>query len=250
MSILELKNVSYVYKNRYQSVTAVGGVNFSFDSGKVYAIVGKSGSGKTTLLSMLSGLDLPTDGDVLYDGVSTAKMDRDRYRREDVAVIYQNFNLFPLMTVRENIMYPVRLQKHSKAEAREKASEMLEKVGLTEQQAKRFPSMLSGGEQQRVAIARALASNARVILADEPTGNLDVGNSHNIAEILCNLGHTMNYCVIIVTHDPAVAALADIQVHMVDGKILEQAPVEENSAENAEKPAESAENAEETKENA
>ena len=250
MSILELKNVSYVYKNRYQSVTAVDGVNFSFDSGKVYAIVGKSGSGKTTLLSMLSGLDLPTDGEVLYDGVSTAKMDRDRYRREDVAVIYQNFNLFPLMTVRENIMYPVRLQKHTRAEALKKASEMLEKVGLTEQQAKRFPSMLSGGEQQRVAIARALASNVRVILADEPTGNLDVGNSHNIAEILCELGHSMDYCVIIVTHDPAVASLADIQVHMVDGRILEQPTEGENEAGKPEKPAESAENKEETKENA
>lgn len=250
MSILELKNVSYTYRNRYQSVTAVDGVNFSFEPGRVYAIVGKSGSGKTTLLSMLSGLDLPTEGEVLYNGVSTGKMNRDRYRREDVAVIYQNFNLFPLMTVRENIMYPVRLQGHSRKEARAKASEMLEKVGLTEQQARRFPSMLSGGEQQRVAIARALASNSRVILADEPTGNLDVGNSRNIAQILCNLAHSMDYCVIIVTHDLAVASLADVQVRMVDGRIIENAFAGENDADLPEKQAEREENGAETAENA
>ena len=236
MSILELKNVSYVYKNRYQSVTAVDSVSYAFETGRVYALVGKSGSGKTTLLSMLSGLDLPTEGEVLYEGTSTEKMNRDRYRREDVAVIYQGFNLFPLMTVRENIMYPVRLQGKSREEARKTASEMLEKVGLTEQQAKRFPSMLSGGEQQRVAIARALAANSRVILADEPTGNLDVENSRNIAEILCHLAHEMDYCVIIVTHDLAVAELADIQVRMKDGRLL----TEEENAQNLEKPKENA----------
>ena len=236
MSILELKNVAYIYKNRYQSVTAVDSVSYAFETGKVYALVGKSGSGKTTLLSMLSGLDLPTEGEVLYEGISTEKMNRDRYRREDVAVIYQGFNLFPLMTVRENIMYPVRLQGKSKAEARKVAAEMLEKVGLTEQQAKRFPSMLSGGEQQRVAIARALAANSRVILADEPTWNLDVENSRNIAEILCHLAHEMDYCVIIVTHDLAVAGLADIQVRMKDGRLL----TEEENAQNLEKTKENA----------
>ena len=236
MSILELKNVSYIYKNRYQSVTAVDSVSYAFETGKVYALVGKSGSGKTTLLSMLSGLDLPTEGEVLYEGISTEKMNRDRYRREDVAVIYQGFNLFPLMTVRENIMYPVRLQGKSKGDARKIAAEMLEKVGLTEQQAKRFPSMLSGGEQQRVAIARALAANSRVILADEPTGNLDVENSRNIAEILCHLAHEMDYCVIIVTHDLAVAELADIQVRMKDGRLL----TEVENAQNLEKPKENA----------
>ena len=240
MSILELKNVSYIYKNRYQSVTAVDSVSYAFETGKVYALVGKSGSGKTTLLSMLSGLDLPTEGEVLYEGISTEKMNRDRYRREDVAVIYQGFNLFPLMTVRENIMYPVRLQGKSKAEARKIAAEMLEKVGLTEQQAKRFPSMLSGGEQQRVAIARALAANSRVILADEPTGNLDVENSRNIAEILCHLAHEMDYCVIIVTHDLAVAELADIQVRMKDGRLL---PEGEEAPKSAEKPENVKENA-------
>ena len=240
MSILELKNVTYTYKNRYQSVTAVDSVNYAFETGKVYALVGKSGSGKTTLLSMLSGLDLPTEGEVLFEGKSTEKLNRDRYRREDVAVIYQGFNLFPLMTVRENVMYPVRLQGKSRQEAKKTASEMLEKVGLTPQQARRFPSMLSGGEQQRVAIARALAANSRVILADEPTGNLDVENSRNIAEILCHLAHEMDYCVIIVTHDLAVAELADIQVRMKDGRLL---PEGQEAPKSAEKPENVQENA-------
>ena len=240
MSILELKNVTYTYKNRYQSVTAVDSVNYAFETGKVYALVGKSGSGKTTLLSRLSGLDLPTEGEVLFEGKSTEKLNRDRYRREDVAVIYQGFNLFPLMTVRENVMYPVRLQGKSRQEAKKTASEMLEKVGLTPQQARRFPSMLSGGEQQRVAIARALAANSRVILADEPTGNLDVENSRNIAEILCHLAHEMDYCVIIVTHDLAVAELADIQVRMKDGRLL---PEGQEAPKSAEKPENVQENA-------
>lgn len=234
MSILELKNVSYIYKNRYQSVTAVDSVSYAFETGKVYALVGKSGSGKTTLLSMLSGLDLPTEGEVLYEGISTEKMNRDRYRREDVAVIYQGFNLFPLMTVQENVMYPVRLQGKSREEAKKTASLMLEKVGLTPQQARRFPSMLSGGEQQRVAIARALAANSRVILADEPTGNLDVGNSRNIAEILVSLAHEMDYCVIIVTHDLGVAALSDVQVRMRDGRLLKEGEELEKSPEKPE----------------
>ena len=167
MSILELKNVSYVYKNRYQSVTAVDGVNFSFDSGKVYAIVGKSGSGKTTLLSMLSGLDLPTDGEVLYNGVSTAKMDRDRYRREDVAVIYQNFNLFPLMTVRENIMYPVRLQKHSKAEARAKASQdELDQTVIILQDAKEQLEAIQGELEESQMLVIDLRSEKDAMRAD------------------------------------------------------------------------------------
>lgn len=237
MSLLKLENASYVYKNRYQSVKAVNDVTFEFEEGKVYAIVGKSGSGKTTTLSMLAGLDLPTSGKVIFDGKATSRLNRDRYRREDVAVIYQGFNLFPLLTVRENVMYPMRLQGTKKREAKQKALEMLELVGLDEKHAKRFPSMLSGGEQQRVAIARALAASARVILADEPTGNLDVENSKNIVDILSRLAHDMNYCVIIVTHDNAIASKADIVMRMVDGRLSEGGPVTV-SAENAEETAE------------
>jgi len=219
MSILSLQNVVYTYQNKYQTVYAVNDVTYSFDSGKIYAIVGKSGSGKTTLLSLLAGLDLPKQGDVLYNNISIREIDCDIYRRDNVSVIYQNYNLFPYMTVLENVSFPLRLNKISKKEAAEIAMEKLRAVDLNEQYYKRFPSMLSGGEQQRVAIARALASKANVILADEPTGNLDTENSKNIIMILKRLAHEHNYCVIVVTHDIAISDEADIIIRMVDGKL-------------------------------
>lgn len=220
MSLLSINNVSYAYRNKYQTVNAVMNASYEFEPDKVYALVGKSGSGKTTMLSMLAGLDLPTEGSVTLNGVSTAAIDRDRYRREDVAVIYQGFNLFPLLTVMENVMYPMELQSKEKRAAQEKAKEMLSLVGLTSAVYKRYPSMLSGGEQQRVAIARALATGANIILADEPTGNLDVENSKNVMDMLVNLSHTLNCCVIIVTHDMAIAELADVKLRMRDGAII------------------------------
>ena len=219
MGILTLNSVTYVYKNKWQSTTAVNNVSYDFECGKVYAIVGKSGSGKTTLLSMLAGLDVPTDGDVLYDGKSTRRINRDAYRRDNVAVIYQSYNLFPLMTVLENVTYPLELYGMKLSDAKDKAKRMIEAVGLTDVVYKRYPAMLSGGEQQRVAIARALCSNAQVILADEPTGNLDTENTQKIFSILHELAHTRNYCVIIVTHDMGVAEQADVIIHMKDGRL-------------------------------
>ena len=219
MGILTINNVTYIYKNKWQSTTAVKDASYSFDCGKVYAIVGKSGSGKTTLLSMLAGLDVPTDGEVLYDGRSTKKLNRDRYRRDCVSVIYQSYNLFPLLTVLENVTYPLELYGTKLSDARDKAKRMIEAVGLTDVVYKRYPAMLSGGEQQRIAIARALCSNAQIILADEPTGNLDTENTQKIFSILHDLAHTRNYCVIIVTHDPAVAEQADVVIHMKDGML-------------------------------
>ena len=219
MGILDVKNVSYEYRNKYRTVKAVNGIDYSFDAGKFYAIVGASGCGKTTLLSLLAGLDVPSGGDVIYASGSTKSIDRDDLRRDDVAVIYQSFNLFPLLTVLENVMYPLSLHKTPKKEARQIAKEKLAAVGLTPEFHKRFPSMLSGGEQQRVAIARSLAAGGSVILADEPTGNLDAENSRNIIDILKRLAHDENYCVIVVTHDSAVASCADEVIKLRDGKI-------------------------------
>lgn len=219
MEKLALKDVTYAYRNRYQTVYAVNGVNYEFEGGKLYAIVGKSGSGKTTLLSVLAGLDLPTEGEVSYGGTSTAQLDRDKYRRDSVAVIYQSYNLFPLLTALENVMYPLQLKKTPQKQARQIAAEKILSVGLKEEHFKRFPSMLSGGEQQRVAIARALASHADVILADEPTGNLDTENGRNIIGILKQLAHEGGYCVIVVTHDLGIAEEADVVINMSDGKI-------------------------------
>lgn len=217
---LEVSHVSYVYRNRYQSVQAVKDVSYAFAYGKLTALVGKSGSGKTTLLSLLAGLDLPTEGEVLYNGTPTAKLDLDAYRRQDAAVIYQSYNLFPKLTVLENAMVPLLLQKKSKQEAQEAAARRLAEVGIGEDMFRRYPNMLSGGEQQRVAIARALTTGARIILADEPTGNLDVENSEHIIRILHTLAREQNYCVVVVTHDLGIAEAADQVLRLQDGRIL------------------------------
>ena len=218
---ISLNNVCYEYRNKYRRVEAVRNVSGRFESGKLYAIMGASGSGKTTLLSTMAGLRLPTSGEITVDGVPLSSADRCKLRREKISVIYQDFNLFPLMTVLENTTYPLLIQKKDKQTAERKAKEKLASVGITEEMHKQLPHMLSGGEQQRVAIARALASGSRIILADEPTGNLDSENGKNIVEILKRLAHTENCCVVIVTHDSAVAAEADVVLKMHDGKLEE-----------------------------
>lgn len=217
MSALALENVTYTYKNALKS--AVSGVTYAFEEGKVYAVVGPSGSGKSTLLSLLAGLDLPTEGEVSFDGESLAGLDLDRYRRESISMIFQAFHLFPLLTVMENVCFPMELCGITPKDARPRAANLLEGVGITKEQMNRFPSKLSGGERQRVAIARSLASNAKIILGDEPTGNLDSANTQNIIEILAGLAHEKGYCVIIVTHDSEVAEAADVALRMRDGEL-------------------------------
>lgn len=217
MSALALENVTYTYKNALKS--AVSGVTYTFEEGKVYAVVGPSGSGKSTLLSLLAGLDLPTEGEVSFDGKSLAGLDLDRYRRESISMIFQAFHLFPLLTVMENVCFPMELCGITPKDARPRAANLLEGVGITKEQMSRFPSKLSGGERQRVAIARSLASNAKILLGDEPTGNLDSANTQNIIEILAGLAHEKGYCVIIVTHDSEVAEAADVALRMRDGEL-------------------------------
>ena len=221
MALLELKDVKYSYKNEYQTVDAVKGISYTFDAGKMYAIVGKSGSGKTTLLSLMAGLDLPTSGEILYEGKPTSKINLNKYRREKVAVVYQNFMLFPLLTLTENVMFPMEQVHVPLSKAKARAKEMMKKVGLEESQFKRFPAMISGGEKQRVAIARAIGTGAKVILADEPTGNLDSANGNNIMEILTKLAREDDYCVIMVTHDESFAGRADEILRISDGLLVE-----------------------------
>ena len=220
MSVIELCDVRYVYQSQYQRVEALRGISFAFGPGKVYAIMGSSGGGKTTLLSLMAGLDVPTGGSVLCEGISTAEIDLEQYRRERVAVIYQDFRLFPLLTAAENVMYPMELRGMKPAAAKKRAAELIRKVGLPETVLDRFPAMLSGGEQQRVAIARALGLETKVLLADEPTGNLDSGNSANIFSILQALAHEDGYCVVIVTHDGELGARADETLRLHDGELV------------------------------
>lgn len=221
MSILSVDRISYQYRTKQETVNAVRNFSFSFEQGVFYAVMGPSGSGKTTLLSLLAGLDLPIEGVVSFEGTATSKMNRDRYRREHVSVIYQNFNLFGHLTVLENAAYPLLMRGLSRKKAEEVAREKLLEVGLLEEQFRRLPNMLSGGEQQRLAIARALTSGSELVLADEPTGNLDSENSRHIVEILQKLAREENRCVIVVTHDPEVADSVDIVLRMRDGQLVE-----------------------------
>ncbi len=220
MAILNATNIFYKYKNKEQSIYAINGLNLTFEAGKLYAITGKSGSGKTTLLSLLAGLVLPTNGDVFFKDTPTSKISLDQYRLNNISMIYQNYNLFPLLTVMENVIYPLQLKNIPKKEAILIASEKILSLGLDKKFFSRFPSMLSGGEQQRVSIARALAMNSEIILADEPTGNLDHENTINIINILKNLVHTNNLCVIIATHDLTIAQEADVIINIIDGKVV------------------------------
>ena len=219
MSRLEIKNVSYRYKNADRF--ALSNVSCAFEPGQVTAVVGPSGSGKTTLLSIMAGLDRPEEGQVLLNDSDLSAMDLDAYRREDVSVIFQAFQLFPLLTVTENVCYPMELNSVALKDAKERAKTLLASVGIHSEKLRRFPANLSGGEQQRVAIARSLATGAGILLADEPTGNLDGENSRNVVEILTRLAHEEGYCVIIVTHDPAIAEASDRVYRMADGVLTE-----------------------------
>ena len=221
MAELTLHRVSYRYPRAARD--ALQGVECRFRAGEVAAVVGPSGSGKTTLLSIMAGLDRPSGGEVLVDGKKLSEMDLDAYRRQYVSVIFQAFHLFPLLTVLENVCFPMELLGAGEKDAREQARRNLELVGIAEEKHRRYPSQLSGGEQQRVAIARALSSGAKILLADEPTGNLDGENSRNIVDSLTRLAHAGGYCVVIVTHDPAIAEAADAVYTVADGELSRMA---------------------------
>lgn len=207
MNILELKDVSYQYDGAKKSVLSK--INYSFEEGKLYAIMGKSGSGKTTLLSLLAGLELCTSGQLLYKGKELKEIDRDNYRAKDIGVIFQGYNLLTNATALENIILSMNISKVKDKNQKQLALELLDKVDINEEKANRKILRLSGGEQQRVGIARALSHNPDLILADEPTGNLDCDTENEIMNILKKLAKKQNKCVIIVTHSKNVASFAD-----------------------------------------
>ena len=219
MEILRAEHVSYSYQSRYQKVEAVKDVSCVFEKGKFYAIVGESGSGKSTFLSLLAGLDQPCEGTIYVEGEPLCDMDRDAYRLNRAAVVYQAFHLFPLLTAQENVMLPLECKKMRKKEAARQARQLLERVGLESRICRQFPKMMSGGEQQRVAIARAVAAGGEIILADEPTGNLDSGNEENVVALLKELAHEDGYTVIVITHNQRVADETDHVFRMKDGSM-------------------------------
>lgn len=210
MEILKLENVSYRYKDAPKDTYVFKNINYSFEQGKMYAIKGKSGSGKTTLLSLITGLEKCTEGSVLYDGKDIKKMNLDRYRNTEIGIVFQSYNLLPSLTAIENIMMSMEISKVKVKNKKVKALELMKSVGLKEEHAKRKILKLSGGEQQRIAIARSLSYEPKIIIADEPTGNLDKDTESEIMKIFKRLAKEENKCIIIVTHSPNVCDKVDI----------------------------------------
>ena len=207
--ILEVKNISYRYADADKDDYVLKNINLDFELGKTYAIKGKSGSGKTTLLSLISGLEKKYEGTILYNGNDLSKMDLDKYRNSDIGIVFQSYNLLPQFTALENIILSMDISNIKGIDKKKKAIELMEQVGLKETLANRRVLKLSGGEQQRIAIARSLSYNPKIIIADEPTGNLDKDTENEILKIFNNLTHNDNKCVIIVTHSPNVCDLVD-----------------------------------------
>lgn len=221
MKILETQGLKKQFGEGEAVVEAVKGIDLQVSPGEFLAIMGRSGSGKSTLLAMLGGVDVPTAGTVLIEGKNMADMsddDRTLMRRRRIGFIFQSFNLLPILTAEENVALPLELDGVSHQEAQTRAHHALEMVGMMPRRG-HVPSKMSGGEQQRVAIARALAIEPALLLADEPTGNLDSSNSKRITSLLRELADTNKQTIVMVTHDPGVAALADRIVHVVDGLI-------------------------------
>ncbi|MBR3300267.1 MAG: ABC transporter ATP-binding protein [Clostridia bacterium] len=214
-NILELRDLKYSYGKGLPDV--LSDINFSFEAGKIYAVVGKSGAGKTTLLSLLSGLAKPTGGQILFEGKDISKIDRYKYRSKLVGVVFQSFNLLPYLSAIENVMLSMDISGVKIKNKKEYATELLKKVKLEEEDLNRGILKLSGGQQQRVAIARALAYDPKIILADEPTGNLDGETQNEIMAILRMLADE-GKCVIVVTHSPEVSKSADCVYELKSNK--------------------------------
>lgn len=207
--VLKVENVSYRYNDAKKDDYVLKNINYSFEKGKVYAIKGKSGSGKTTLLSLISGLENKYDGNIFYKNKELKKMDLDKYRNSDIGIVFQSYNLLPHLTAVENIMLSMDISNTKVKDKISKSIELMESVGLSSSLKDRRVLKLSGGEQQRVAIARSLSYNPEIILADEPTGNLDHETENEILKIFIDLAHKQDKCVIIVTHSQNVCDKAD-----------------------------------------
>lgn len=222
MTLLELKNISYGYIDGNKKRTILNDLSYSFEKGKFYTILGPSGSGKTTLLSLMGALEKTQAGVIEFEGKSLEKIGYTKYRRNHQAIVFQQFNLIPYMSALQNVLNVMNITDNELPKDKEKtALNLLNTFGIVESKAKRSISQLSGGEQQRVAISRALATNVNLILADEPTGNLDTATQKEIVSIFRKLATDYEACVIVVTHSDDVARTSDIQLKLVDGKLVD-----------------------------
>lgn len=219
MNILCLNDVSYKYEGAKKHVLKK--ISAKFEQGKVYCIIGKSGAGKSTLLSLISGLDTCTSGEIIFRGKNLNQIDRDRYRSNDIGVIFQGYNLLLNATAIENILLSMNISGVNEKNKTGIARKLLSEVGIDEEKANRKILNLSGGEQQRIGISRAISHDADIIIADEPTGNLDSDTQNDILKIFASLAHEQNKCVIIVTHSKKVTTIADVIYNMSDGVLVE-----------------------------
>ena len=218
--MIELRDVSRTVPSGAGSLTILHPLDLTIDAGRVVAITGPSGSGKSTLLGLLAGLDAPSSGSVILDGVDITALDEDslaRLRGTRIGFVFQFFHLLPSLTALENVLVPMEIAGVPQAPARAKS--LLDEVGLQDR-GHHYPSQLSGGEQQRVAIARALANNPPILLADEPTGNLDSATGHSVIELLLEVNRTRKTTLVLVTHDPELAAVADVAIALRDGRVV------------------------------
>ena len=226
--MIELRGVSKTVASGVEPLTILHPLTAVIPTGQFVAILGPSGSGKSTLLGLLAGLDAPTSGSVLIDGVDITRLDEDalaKLRGQKIGFVFQFFHLIPSLTAYENIAVPMEIAGAS--DVRQHTNRLLEEVGLTSR-GHHYPSQLSGGEQQRVALARALANNPSIVLADEPTGNLDSTNGHHIMELLRSIHRSRGTTVVLVTHDAQLAALADARMVLRDGHVIEHTQMVEN----------------------
>ena len=221
-AIIELRNATKIYRKGDTEILTLDNVSLTIDEGDFVALMGPSGSGKTTLLNLLGGLDTPTAGDVLVCGKDLGRMSSRqlaRWRADHVAFIFQTFNLLPVLTAYQNVELPLTLLPLSRAERRQHVETALEIVGLKDRMSHR-PDELSGGQEQRVAIARALAADPKLLLADEPTGDLDAHSAQEIMDLLVQLNREFNKTIIVVTHDPKVAHTARRELHLEKGLLM------------------------------
>lgn len=217
--VLSFENVCYHYKDGSSQVNILKNASYQFEKGKIYAIVGASGSGKTTSLVLADGLDRPKAGHILYKGIDIEKIGLTKYRKNNVSIVFQSYNLIAYMNAVQNVINAMEISGIKVPNKKEYALNILKELGLSEDESQRDIRKLSGGQQQRIAIARAMAKDVDLILCDEPTGNLDEETSRGIIQTFINLAHKKNKCVIVVTHSKDFAACLDIQLKIHQGQL-------------------------------